>query len=249
LATRENELEEKNSELRTFFYRATHDLKGPSASIAGLVKLARREIFDTQVMQYLDKIEASATTLEGILLEFIRVIHIQEREIKPVPVDFGGIVNEILNPIRDSGKALGMEFKIEIACATEFNSDTGLINSILYNLLTNAVNYRKKQSDQPSYVHIKINHTLSGVNIDISDNGIGIPSEMQSKIFTIFFRGSENSKGSGLGLYIVKNAVKKLNGRIDLQSVLGKGTTFHIFLPSLTAANGNAVQEPIPLIA
>ncbi|MBX2844250.1 MAG: HAMP domain-containing histidine kinase, partial [Flammeovirgaceae bacterium] len=75
--------------------------------------------------------------------------------------------------------------------------------------------------------------TQHSANITICDNGIGIPEEHQEKVFEIFYRANEEKKGSGIGLYLVKEAVAKLNGTIALESKVGKGTTFTIMLPTL----------------
>lgn len=80
-------------------------------------------------------------------------------------------------------------------------------------------------------MRIQANQNAKGVEIVLSDNGLGIPADLHEKVFEMFFRGTTISKGSGLGLYIVKNAVKKLNGAIRLESKEGEGTRFWINLP------------------
>ena len=80
-------------------------------------------------------------------------------------------------------------------------------------------------------MHIRATENESEIVIMLSDNGIGIPTEIHEKVFDMFFRGTNSSMGSGLGLYIVKNAVKKLQGTIRFSSKEGEGTTFTIKLP------------------
>lgn len=248
LAKRENELKEKNAELETFFYRATHDLKGPSASIIGLVQLAKMEGVDPSAMEYIDKIETSARQLEGILLEFIRIIHIQEREVQPVRIDFDEMIAEIIQPIKYRTKNSVSNFRVHVDCSQPFFTDKGMMNSILYNLINNAVNYKKKQPNEESYVEVEVIRSNNGINIWVRDNGIGIPQEIQRDIFNIFFRGSESSKGTGLGLYIVKSAVNKLHGHIYLDSQPGKGTSFHIYIPQ-GGFSQEKEQTPVALTA
>lgn len=248
LAKRENELKEKNAELETFFYRATHDLKGPSASIIGLVQLAKMEGVDPSAMEYIDKIETSARQLEGILLEFIRIIHIQEREVQPVRIDFDEMISEIIQPIKYRTKNSVNNFRVHVDCSQPFFTDKGMLNSILYNLINNAVNYKKKQPTEESFVEVEVIRDSNGVNIWVRDNGIGIPPEIQRDIFNIFFRGSESSKGTGLGLYIVKSAVNKLHGHIYLDSQPGKGTSFHIYIPQ-GGFSQEKEQTPVALTA
>ncbi|MBA4058487.1 MAG: hypothetical protein C0490_27465, partial [Marivirga sp.] len=104
---------------------------------------------------------------------------------------------------------------------------------IFNNIIVNGVRYRDGRKNN-SFLKIEIASDESGAIIKFSDNGIGIPEEYTDKIFKMFFRANADSKGSGLGLYIVKGAVEKLNGKIHVSSVLGEGTTFSIEIPNVS---------------
>ena len=95
-----------------------------------------------------------------------------------------------------------------------------------------AVKYYDKQKSKPE-ITIEIITTAKGVQFSIADNGLGIKSELKDKVFVMFFRASEKSYGSGLGLYIIKETVKKLNGTINMSSEEGKFTRFTVELPNL----------------
>jgi signal transduction histidine kinase len=99
------------------------------------------------------------------------------------------------------------------------------------NLLSNVVRYRDPWKAD-SYVSIKIYVGEHEAQMEFTDNGIGIADHYLDKIFKMFFRASADSKGSGLGLYIVKAAVEKLHGTIEVESQLGVGTTFRIAIPN-----------------
>jgi PAS domain S-box-containing protein len=235
LAIREDQLKDKTEELNSFFYRTTHDLKGPVASIIGLAKLAKKEQDLMLMAQCLEKIETSAARLNEILLDFIKVMQIKERVTEVTPVNFYKMTDNIIQAIRYSTDRDIVNFKVWIEPNTLFHSDENLLDSILYNLVANAVNYRKLHSDEDSFVHIQVRRFGNGVLMKVSDNGIGIRKEIQGKIFNLFFRGTEDSKGTGLGLYILKNALAKLNGRIEIESEINQGTTFTVYLPDLKA--------------
>lgn len=111
----------------------------------------------------------------------------------------------------------------------EFHSSRELLNSILQNLIYNAIKYRKPIAE--SFLNILIQKIKRKIIFEISDNGIGISKELQPCIFEMFFRATISSSGTGLGLYIVKNAVEKLSGEISFKSVPGKGLTFKVVLP------------------
>lgn len=235
LAIREDQLKDKTEELNSFFYRTTHDLKGPVASIIGLGKLAKKEQDIKLMAQCLDKIEISAIRLNEILLDFIKVMHIKERVTEVTPINFYKMTDNIIQAIKYSTGRDIVNFKVWIEPGTLFHSDESLLDSIIYNLVANAVNYRKLHSDEDSFVHIQVRRFGNGVMMKVCDNGIGIRKDIQSKIFNLFFRGNEDSKGTGLGLYILKNALAKLNGRIELESEINQGTTFIVYLPDLKA--------------
>jgi signal transduction histidine kinase len=105
------------------------------------------------------------------------------------------------------------------------------MEEIFRNLVSNAIKYRKLDDTIPR-IAVSIMVTRKAVEINFGDNGIGIDPPNLSKIFEMFYRASLQSDGSGLGLYIVKNAVDKLGGHVTAQSQLGQGTTFMITLPN-----------------
>jgi signal transduction histidine kinase len=126
-----------------------------------------------------------------------------------------------------------VEFISKVKGTGNFYSDPKRISIFLNNFLSNAIKYQDPGKKKKSFVNIQVTQTKSYATITIEDNGVGIKKEYQSKIFNMFFRASENSFGSGLGLYIARQAVERLGGEIKVDSKLGIGTTFTINLPSL----------------
>ncbi len=233
LATREEELKNKTEELNSFFYQTTHDMKGPVASIVGLTQLAKKDLTPQMTVACLDKIENSAMRLNTILIDFIKIMQIKERKLDISTIDFPKMADDIIQSVKYSTGQDVVDFKTYIDSNISFHGDEKLVDSILYNLVANAVNYRNTLAEKNSFVHIRIHNFGNGIMMKVIDNGIGIKKEIQNKIFNLFFRGSNDSKGTGLGLYILKNAVTKLNGRVELESGENKGTTFTIYLPDL----------------
>ena len=126
-----------------------------------------------------------------------------------------------------------MEFISKVKGNKNFYSDPKRISIFLNNFLSNAIKYQDPNIKKKSFVNIQVNVSRTHSIITIEDNGVGIKKEYQSKIFNMFFRASENSFGSGLGLYIARQAVERLGGEIKVDSKLGFGTTFTITLPNL----------------
>jgi signal transduction histidine kinase len=113
----------------------------------------------------------------------------------------------------------------------EFYSDHWRICEIFRNLISNAIKYRQLYTEG-SEIQIKIHVDHLRADISFSDNGIGIDDKNLTKIFDMFYRATEQSDGSGIGLYIVKNAVDKLGGQINVASKVDQGTRFSILLPN-----------------
>ena len=122
--------------------------------------------------------------------------------------------------------------KVSVTIAGEsFYSDQWRMNEIFRNLISNSIKYIDSTKDQ-SFVKIDVNVSASCAKITIQDNGIGISKSNQTKVFDMFYRATETSEGSGIGLYIVKNALNKLGGQIKVSSEENKGTKFEINIPN-----------------
>ncbi|HET6991041.1 MAG TPA: ATP-binding protein, partial [Bacteroidia bacterium] len=249
LAVREEQLKDKTEELNAFFYRTTHDLKGPVASIIGLTKLIKKEYDPVVIDMCLDKIENSATRLNDIILDFIKIMQVRDRTPEVSLIDFPKITDNIVQSLKYSTGQDYVDFSVSIDPDISFHCDESLLDSILYNLVANAVNYRKSRAGENSFVHIQLRSFANGILMKVSDNGIGMKKEIQGKIFDLFFREANDSKGSGLGLYILKNAVTKLNGRVELESEIDKGTTFSVYLPDLKPAATASEKKEFPLFS
>ena len=151
-------------------------------------------------------------------------------EISIAKVDFNRIIQQTFSDLNylDGTKEIIRSIKIE---GIEFYSDPWRISEILRNLISNAIKYRRLENVL-SEINIKITIDNLRAEIIFSDNGIGIGESNLSKIFEMFYRATEQSDGSGIGLYIVKNAVEKLGGQIYVASRVGQGTRFNIILPN-----------------
>ncbi|MBL7877894.1 MAG: ATP-binding protein [Cyclobacteriaceae bacterium] len=128
----------------------------------------------------------------------------------------------------EGSESIGIENAIDPDL--EIETDPTRLRMILSNLISNAFRYHDKSKAEKS-IHIEAHRKESQIEIRIRDNGIGISQEYLGKIFDMFFKASDHSNGSGLGLYIANEAALKLGGRISVDSRVGKGTTFSIFLP------------------
>lgn len=227
----EEELKTRNAELDNFVYKVSHDLRAPLSSVRGLVNLAKLPGNTDDPAEYLNLIGQKVGQLDHFITDVLSHSKNLKLDLRIKPIDFKVLIDQTftdLNYLKGADEIL-RSLTIE---GTTFQSDRWRIGEIFRNLISNAIKYRNFQRQDPEIV-IQIKTTEKRSFIKFADNGIGISAENQEKIFQMFYRASEQSDGSGLGLYIVKNAVDKLGGRLEVKSTLGEGTTFFIELPNL----------------
>ncbi|MFM2285545.1 MAG: hypothetical protein RLZZ543_1042 [Bacteroidota bacterium] len=238
LQEKNKELEKINFELDRFVYSASHDLRSPLTSILGLLNILREEVKDAGTTQLVGMMEESILKLDNTIRDIVAYSRNNRTDVVFEPVHLRSLVEEIANNLRylENG-----EFKIQeqITVLDEmvFLCDRNRLQIILNNLLANAFRYRHP-ARKPE---VKVSSTLNGqfVEIAVSDNGLGINDQHIGKIFDMFYRTSDTSAGSGLGLYIVKETIKKLNGSIEVESSVNEGSTFHFQLPLILNTTRN----------
>lgn len=226
----EEELKVRNTELDNFVYKVSHDLRAPLSSILGLVNLARLPGNTDNPMDYIDIIGEKVEHLDHFIGDVLSHSKNLKMEVTTCKVDLAQIINRTFNELNYLQGAVEMSRIIKIE-GLDFYSDPWRISEILRNLISNAIKYRKLDDTTPEItVKILVDHLRA--EISFADNGIGIDETNLAKIFEMFYRATEQSDGSGIGLYIVKNAVDKLGGQITVASQLGFGTRFNIIVPN-----------------
>ena len=228
----EERLQTANRELETFMYKSSHNLKGPLASIKGLLQLADREVKDVRAKEYLVLMNRSAQGLENTLEELLDITRLKQGSLKPESVDLRHMLDEISSKLKFMPEWTNVRFKAHVKQTRSFFTDSHLLHSILQNLIENAAKYKKEDAKEPRIdVYAKLGkHVLE---IRVEDNGVGIPPELQERVFEMFYRAHAMATGTGLGLYIVRNAVQKLGGTIGLQSEKNVGSVFRLTIPNL----------------
>ncbi len=226
----EEELTTRNAELDNFVYKVSHDLRAPLSSILGLVNLAQLPGNEDNPLEYFKIIGNKVNQLDGFISEVLTHSKNLKLEVKNERVDFAKIID---STFRDLNYIEGSEHVVRSVQITgvDLYSDSWRIQEIFRNLISNAIKYRNRENTEHR-VAIDIKIDAAEARIIFADNGIGINSSEINKVFEMFYRASEQSIGSGLGLYIVKNAVEKLGGRVSLESELGIGTKFLLVLPN-----------------
>ena len=226
---RTKELEFKNKELDTFVYRASHDIKGPLKSIIGLTTVGLKDIKDSTALNYFEHILKSSKRLDHLVADLLAVTQVKESRLKVTNIDFEKIIKEILYNLDHLPEYADMDINFSIDGQEDFFSDEKIIYSVFQNMIENAIKYRDTGKERSS-LDIKLEIKDSLATVEFKDNGLGIEQEYAEKIFDMFYKVNQDSSGSGLGLYMVKSSVERLEGCITLQSTATVGSVFTITL-------------------
>jgi PAS domain S-box-containing protein len=228
------ELTKINAELDRFVYSASHDLRAPLMSVKGLLNMIKIDPERAHTDHYLALIEQSVKKLDSFIVDIINYSRNSRMEVISQAIDFNEVLSESIDSLKFMEGAEEVRSIREIDTPNPFFSDYGRLLIVFNNIISNAVRYRDTRKED-SFLKIRIVTTADRAIIKFEDNGVGIHPDYQDNIFKMFFRASADSKGSGLGLYIVKGVVEKMNGSIYQESVYGKGTTFTIEIPHQNA--------------
>lgn len=220
------ELLERNAELSKFASHVSHDLKSPLANIISLTTFLKEEegnVFTEESVEYINFIEESADSLKNYIDGIL--IHYKSNEL--LNEDKQTIaLNDLFEEVKRIHLLDDAHFKSNTRDKNVFINKAA-VTQILINLVDNALKYNNSKHPEITlnYSENKNFHIFS-----VTDNGIGIAQEQQNEVFKLFNNNNQTDvkgkKGTGIGLFTVKNLVKKLNGDIVLKSEIGKGSTF-----------------------
>jgi signal transduction histidine kinase len=235
LVAKNKELQAAYDDLGKFAYSVTHDLRGPLLSIQGALDIANFSDDLDEVKEIMGMMGVALKKLD----EFIRNLHdyysIKRGKILFEQLDFPAIVQDVESFFLLAERTDNIKFNFSFEQDAPFCSDEMSIKLILNNLLSNAFKYQRRSNELKS-VDLRIKVSNNVATIVVKDNGIGIQEKHIDNIFTMFYRATTEETGSGFGLYNVKDALCRLNGNIEVQSVFNEGTTFIVTIPG----KGNA---------
>jgi PAS domain S-box-containing protein len=226
------QLQKTNYELDRFVYSVSHDLRAPLASILGLINVAEIESPSGPQLKYLAMIRSSVNKLDGFIKDILNYSRNARTDMRIEKINFSEMIGEIQNSLRQLTGAARLEVTLDIDDKDPYCSDRTRLEIIFNNILSNAIKYQD-YSKEESRLLISVKTSPEDVVICCTDNGVGVREGHLDKIFNMFYRASDLSKGSGLGLYITKETVIKLGGWIKAESQLGLFTTFEIVIPNL----------------
>jgi len=225
---RTNELKAAHHELDIFFYRSSHDFRRPLTTFMGLAEVAKLIVKENQALELFDKVNDTARMLDKMLAKLQSVSLSSSDELIASTVYFKTIFETEINNFQSEllSKKIDVVFQVDVT--HEVYTYVALVRIVIQNLIENAIafctNYNPK-------IELRAIEKNNEVELTVADNGQGINSVFIPRICEMYFRANEKSTGNGLGLYIVKKMVSRMQGRMDIKSEMGKGTEVKIFLP------------------
>ena len=225
------ELIKTNSELDSFVYSASHELRAPLASLLGLVNIMKIEDEREEVDERLVMMENSIMRLDGFIGDIIAYSRNRHLALKKEKVNFNILIEKALEDLWYLKNTNKIRISTKIDTDFDFYSDSKSVSVLLNNFLSNAIKYYDPEKSEP-FIQISVKTTSESAVVEIKDNGLGIKKKSQERIFDMFYRDSTGEMGSGIGLFIVKEIIGKLGGTIVLDSEPQIGSTFIISLPN-----------------
>jgi two-component system, OmpR family, sensor histidine kinase SenX3 len=238
---------------RDFVANVGHELKTPVGAMAVLAEAVLDADDPDEVTRFASKILHESRRLGALVTELIELSRLQGAdplpELEPVAVD--DVVSEAVKRTRVSAETAGTELTLDSPSGLEVAGSSTLLVTALANLLENAVAYSPTGSSvSVRRRRVRVQGARDTIEISVTDRGIGIAPEHQERVFERFFRvdpaRSRATGGTGLGLAIVKHLAQSHGGYVEVESRMGRGTTFRVFLPLGPLA---AAEPPAPAAA
>ena len=234
VSARTKSLADANKELDTFLYRASHDLRSPVCSIIGLCNIALHTSED-ESRDLVQKVVMTTGIMDKLLKKLSIISEINQ------PTNFSSItlvdlVENVKQDFEETINTQNIKFTINCPADLVIYSYPNLVETIIANLIENAFFYSVLKDPLNATVSLDVSMNNNNVVISVHDNGIGVEEAIRHKLYDMFFKGTEKSKGHGLGLYIVQRSVHALEGKVEVESEFGSFTKFTVQFPFKTIA-------------
>jgi len=221
-------LKKAYQELDTFFYRSSHDFRGPLTTFFGLAEVAEKSLEDDYALDLFRKVGHTAQQLDKMVNKLKAISLITDDTLTYTDYKLNDILDSVLKDKMAHIESGNVIVKKSFDENLHLHTNDKILVVILDNIIENSLNYNSKRKPM---IEVIAKKTEESVILTISDNGDGIPEKYLSQVFDMYFRCNELSQGNGLGLYLVNKAVDKLDGSVSISSKLEKGTTIKVTLP------------------
>ncbi|MCI4666931.1 MAG: PAS domain-containing sensor histidine kinase [Bacteroidia bacterium] len=230
LRQKNEELEKINKALDTFVYHTSHNLRAPLANIQGILEILSNNPTEAEKDRFLNYATENVENMDRTIQTIIDYSYNSRIELSREHVKVSKLVNSVVNSLSFMDHRQKVNIINAIPGELTVFTDVDRLRMVFLNLLSNSLKYFDRSKPLP-YVKITYKSNEDIARFIIEDNGIGIAEAHQNSIFQMFVRATDQGKGSGLGLYIVKEVMTNLGGNIRFESTDGKGTCFYIEIP------------------
>lgn len=226
-----NIVSEQNKRLLNFSYIVSHNIRSHASNISGIASILAEDPEPEVRHQFVDGLVSSSANLDATLRHLNELLNIQSRvNIHNESILLNEVVSRTIQAIALDVKANQVIFNFNIDDTFTLHTDRAYLDSIVLNLLSNAIKYRKPE-EQPQ-ITINTGEELRMKWFSVSDNGLGIDlNKYGDRIFGMFKTFHGNRDARGIGLFITRNQIEALGGKIEVESKPGIGTTFTVYLP------------------
>lgn len=238
-----------------FLATISHEIRTPLNGILGMTRLARGASSDPRQTGYLETVEESGQsllTLINDLLDFSK-LEANKMDLERIPMDFERLAGEVSRLMAASAWQKGVELVCDVdpLLPKAILGDPARLRQIIMNLIGNAIKFTEQGYISLTITALSVDDGVDQLSIEVQDSGIGIPLEQQGKVFESFSQADSSTTrrygGTGLGLAICRELAERMQGTIELQSVVGIGSTFNVLLP-LELADEQPHMQPCPVL-
>ncbi len=235
------ELLRSNESLDNFVYTTSHDLRQPINNMAGIFEELRRttQFRDPEAVQLVAMFERALQQIYATINDLSELVQVQKQRhyVPTEQVALDALTAEVLLSIQEQLTATGATVSTSFEAAPVVTFVRPSLQSILYNLLSNALKYAAP--GRPPCIQVSSSMQANNLVLTVQDNGIGIDlARFGTQLFQLFRRFHDHVEGSGMGLYIVNRIAKGHGGRVEVDSTVGEGSTFRVYLPVAEATAG-----------
>lgn len=230
----EYKLKQKTKDLEMFLYRSAHDLTAPFSSAEGLINLLKEEDANDRIKSLTEMLDTAINSGKLLVNNLTKASVITAKNDTLKTIDFNQIITKAISMLSGSQNFELVKFNVDVINSYNYNSNPESISAIFQNLIQNAIKYSKEANDAfVPQIDITVEVLQNKVLIKVCDNGQGIYEKYINRVFDLYYRANiQDVPGNGLGLYIVKNIVDDLNGKISVKSDVNISTCFEIELPN-----------------
>ena len=216
--------------IEKFIYSCSHDLRAPVSSIQGLVRIAEYYPHHDETHKCLEMIEACTEKMDRLIRSLEEYMINAKHQLNAEEVNSAELVDQIVNNYEEQLLTNGITVTKEVNIHRPWITDRYSAYHIIKYLFSNAIIFADGEKTEKKIL-IRINATSQDSSIEVIDNGLGIPFDDQSKIFDVFYRGSSQSQGLGMGLFLTNHLIGRIKANLTFNSIEKMGSCFRVSIP------------------